>query len=65
MNWESIDEYTERAKVFGGWLVKVSEPVYHTNTDGQGSSGDGWDWRIALTFVPDNTHQWKPEVYMK
>jgi len=58
MEYEKIDDWTERAKVFGGWIVKVCEPVYHTNTDGCGSSGDGWDWRIAITFVPDTKHEW-------
>lgn len=56
MDWEQIDECHERAKVFGGWLVKASEPVYHM-TDSQ--SGDGWDWRVSMTFVPDPDYKWE------
>ncbi len=54
--FEEIDNYHQRAKVPGGWLVKVSEPVMH-DTQHQGMS-DGWDWRVAMTFVPDHKHEW-------
>ena len=54
--WEEIDQYHQRAKVFGGWLVKATEDVIH-NTEWQGMVG-GWDWRIAMAFVPDPQHEW-------
>lgn len=57
--YERFDDWTERAKVFGGWLVKTTESVYHTNIDGAGGSGDSWDWRVATAFVPDPEWKWK------
>ena len=58
MEWEQIDKagFEQRAKIFGGWIVKVTEGVYH-NMDGR--MDDGWDWRIAITFVPDPCHVWE------
>jgi len=55
--FEQIDNYHQRAKVPGGWLVKAVENVTH-QTDHMGMA-DGWDWRIALAFVPDPDHAWK------
>ena len=58
--YEDVDDFTQRAKVFGGWIVKTHEPVHHSNTDGCGSSGNGWDWRLSTCFVPDMKHEWQP-----
>ena len=57
--WEDIDNYHTRAKVFGGWIVKASESVTHDTRDNGMQSG--WDWRIAMVFVPDPKHEWKLE----
>lgn len=57
MKWEDIDDWNQRAKVYGGWIVKTSESVYHMETP-HGGSGDGWDWRISTCFVPDPEHEW-------
>jgi len=59
MDFETIDDWNERAKVFGGWIVKTHASVYHTNIDGCGTSGDGWDWRVSTCFVPDVNHEWQ------
>jgi hypothetical protein len=59
MNWEDIDYNHKRAKVFGGWLVKTFEEVTH-NLPEQGLVG-GWDWRVAMSFVPDTNHEWQLE----
>lgn len=56
MEFEEIDAYHQRAKVHGGWLVKAHEPVAHS-TDSNGMQ-DGWDWRVAMAFVPDPKHEW-------
>jgi hypothetical protein len=53
LEWETIDDNLQRAKVYGGWLVKTHEPVYHINGE---ISGDGWDWRVSMCFVPDPNH---------
>ncbi|MEJ1422234.1 MAG: hypothetical protein Q2484_17080 [Candidatus Sedimenticola sp. (ex Thyasira tokunagai)] len=53
--FEDIDNYHQRAKVPGGWLVKAVENVFHL-TDYQ--QGDGWDWRVSMAFVPDPDHIW-------
>ncbi len=54
--FEDIDNYHRRAKVPGGWLVKVSEPVVHDSR--QQGMVSGWDWRVAMTFIPDPKHEW-------
>lgn len=65
MTWEDIPNeehatWYRRTKVFGGWLVEATTNVVHDMNyeNGQGGMNDGWDWRIALTFVPDPLHQW-------
>ena len=63
MIWEDIESnlsgYYRRTKVFGGWLVQVTEEVIHDQREcGRGMVG-GWDWRTSLCFVPDLNHEWK------
>ena len=58
LEWESIGDNFERAKVFGGWLVQNHTDVYHPE-NGFSGGGEGWDWRPALCFVPDVKHEWK------
>jgi hypothetical protein len=57
MDFEQIDDTHQRAKVFGGWIVKAFEGVYHTE-NGFSSGGDGWDWRVSMAFVPDPNYEW-------
>ena len=61
--WEQIDNYHQRAKVFGGWLVKAYEDKRHyaIYRDGSDVWRDGYDWSIAMAFVPDINHEWKIE----
>lgn len=56
LEWEYFDGYYRRAKIFAGWLVIYETGVMHQTEfyDMQG----GWDWRPAMTFVPDMNHQW-------
>ena len=49
MNWEQIDASHQRARVHGGWLVKAFERGLY----------DGYDFRVAMAFVPDPHYQWK------
>jgi len=58
--FEQIDNWHTRAKVPGGWLVKATESVVHV-TDINGID-DGYDWRIAMAFVPDPKHEWTIEL---
>jgi len=58
--WEKMDNHTSRAKVVGGWLVRVEvsrqleeeragkcpNPIFLTDA-------------ITVTFVPDPEHQWE------
>ena len=46
MNWELIDEYTQRAKVHKGWLVRVMTRL------------DNNEVHISIAFVPDSMHGW-------
>lgn len=58
MNWEQIDSNHLRTQVFGGWLVKAYEDVNHFTENGL---QQGYDWRVAMTFVPDPQHEWALE----
>lgn len=44
--WHQLDEFTWRAQVIGGWIVKC--------VLGAGSKQAG----ISITFVPDRDHEW-------
>ncbi len=58
LEWEIIDGYHQRLKVPGGWILKATEDVIHDQGEyGQGMVG-GWDFRIAICFVPDTDHKW-------
>lgn len=59
MNWEQIDACHQRAEVFGGWLVKTYEDVNHFTEHGL---QQGYDWRVAMAFVPDVNHEWVLEL---
>ena len=59
LQWEQIDNYHQRAKIFGGWLVKAFADVSHQTID-RGMCQD-FDWRIAICFVPDPKHEWKSD----
>ena len=57
MEWEDIEPgRLERAKVPGGWLVRAFEDVSHETNNGLQS---GWDWRVAICFVPDPAYIWE------
>ena len=53
--WETIDGYNFRMKVPGGWVLKVLEDVAHEIEMGR---LPGWDWRVAICFIPDPDHKW-------
>lgn len=57
LEWEQIDDHHQRAKIYGGWLVKTFENVSHI-TDVNGHM-DGYDWRVSMCFVPDQDHKWE------
>lgn len=56
MEWEEIDRFHKRAKVFGGWIVKAYEKIYEDSPRGWQS---GYNWRASMCFVPDSNHEWK------
>lgn len=60
LEWEDIDPYHKRAKVFGGWLVKAYEDVYtHKHLYSHAEAQRDYEWRIAMTFVPDEFYRWE------
>lgn len=61
MNWEQIDDYHLRAKVIGGWIVKAYEDVMHQDPNEEDQWDSGYDYRVAICFVPDQNHEWKLE----
>lgn len=48
IEWEEISKFTQRSKVYGGWIVK-----YHFVFLGVAES---YSW-----FVPDHNHVWTVE----
>lgn len=58
MNFIDIDSYHSRAVVPGGWIVKCIEPVVHNCNDMGRGMESGWDFRVAMVFVPDSNHDW-------
>ena len=57
LTWEQIDPYHQRAAVIGGWLVKAYEDVHEDRGFGNGMEC-GYNWRVAMTFVPDAHGDW-------
>jgi len=57
--FEQIDDYFSRAKVIGGWLVKMTGPP--PISPNHRSEGVLYDFHLALAFVPDKNHVWKIE----
>ena len=60
LNWEQLDGYNQRAKVFGGWIVKTYEDC-HISLHDDMPPQTGYEWRIATCFVPDQKHEWTLE----
>ena len=48
MNFEYIDDFRVRAKVFGGWIVETI--LRNTNQE---------ELSVAICFVPDPNHEWE------
>ena len=57
--WEDIDNFHRRAKIPGGWLIKAFEDVFHEAS--YNGLQSGWDWRVAMCFVPDPNYEWELE----
>ena len=61
LEWETIDNYHTRAKVFGGWLVKAYECQEHASymTDqGYWARTQSHEMSVSMAFVPDPQHRW-------
>ena len=54
----SISAYIFRAKVPGGWLIRVVEDVVHDQSAYGHGLVPGWDWRTSICFVPDQVGEW-------
>lgn len=57
--YEDVDNYTQRAKVFGGWLVKTTEDIIVTDQASHRFGYASGECRIATAFVPDPEWKWK------
>jgi len=57
LEWEQIDDYHQRCKVIGGWLVKAYEDATTQKDTYAGLRAEsGYEWRISMCFVPDEGH---------
>lgn len=52
--WEIITRHEDRAKVFGGWIVRT---VWTRDND----DGDSVSVSSSLVFIPDTNHEWSIE----
>jgi len=61
MNWEKIDDFHFRTKVFGGWLVKVYEHVEHASITPHGfwERIQSQEMNVSMCFVPDLNWKWQ------
>lgn len=55
--FEHIDDEIYRAKVLGGWIVKIYEDT-HVSLHQDQHPQIGYEWRISTCFVPDPKHEW-------
>jgi hypothetical protein len=55
IEWMFTNDLTEVARVHGGWLVKVLEPISPSDAN------RNTDYHIAMVFVPDPNHEWEME----
>ena len=63
LEWEDMESNfgdVQRAKVFGGWLVKSVQDVFISLHEDQRPQ-TGYEWREAMVFVPDPKHEWENE----
>lgn len=64
--WESLskDGSLARSRTPTGWLVRECLEVAHVGHDKNEYITTGYDWRVALTFVPDPDGTWltQPEA---
>lgn len=51
--WEKLDDYTQRAKVIGGWLV-----IRLGITDIQKGKPGKIVFRESMVFIADRDHEW-------
>jgi hypothetical protein len=63
LQWEEISNpgsafYYRRAKVPGGWLVECSADV-SVFMPNMGRLEEGFDWRPAITYIPDPEYKWE------
>lgn len=56
--WEKVEDSIERTRTPTGWLVREVCDVAHFNARNHESITTGYDWRVAMTFVPDPDGQW-------
>lgn len=57
--WEQLDDWNSRVRVIGGWLIKATEDVAHNLSAEARGIESGWDFRLAITFIPDPKHEWE------
>ncbi len=57
MEWEEITPYEHRARVPGGWVLKVTQDVM-TNIRPEECPHEGYEWRTSICFIPDPNHKW-------
>lgn len=57
LDWEDIDDYHKRAKIFGGWLIKAFEDR-HVSLHEDMQPQQGYEWQVSMCFVSDPDHKW-------
>ena len=57
LKFENLNGEISRAKVAGGWLVKISKESNIAGS-GPGGQGGGSVESVSITFYPDPQHTW-------
>lgn len=61
VKWEALpgsDSNIARARTPTGWLVREILECAHIGADQNEYITTGYDWRVAMTFVPDPDGLW-------
>lgn len=57
LEWEQVDNFTMRARVHDGWLVKHYEQIMHLSGDEQVC--EGTEMQFSICFVRDKLSVWQ------
>lgn len=61
LKWEKVEDGMYRSRTPTGWLVRECGEVAHIGPELNEYVTTGYDWRVAMVFVPDPDGVWLKE----